>query len=164
MRFAIYYPLHFIGIFLLFLAIGGMCISCRNGLSKEENPSRKFLAITHGVALLIIIIGGMGLMKATGAMIPNEDGSTSMPAWIILKMVLWLVFGCSSIIIYKQPKLASVFLFFFMALGTFAGLTAKFKSWTAFSSFFSSPAVEEPAEQPTETEDSSEKSEATDAK
>ena len=69
----------------------------------------------------MIIIGGMGLMKFYGAFNP-------MPAWIIIKMCIWLVFGFSSLLIYKLPKFATLFLFIFMLLGAFAGLTAKFKS------------------------------------
>ena len=121
MRLAIYYPIHFIGIFLLFLTIGGMCIYVRNGGEKSENPSRKFLAITHGIALVMVIVGGMGLMKFYGAFNP-------MPSWIIIKICIWLILGFSSMIIYKLPKLSTLFLFIFLALGAFAGLTAKFKS------------------------------------
>ena len=131
-RIAIYYPIHFIGIFLLFLAIGGMCISCRNGVEKKDNPSRKFLAITHGIALLMVIIGGMGLM--TGFMYHKAAGG--MPPWIILKLVIWVIFGCSSLIIYKLPKLATVTFFIFMALGAFAALAAKFQSFTGYSNYF----------------------------
>lgn len=121
MRLAIYYPIHFIGIFLLFLTIGGMCIYAKNGGEKKDNPSRKFLAITHGIALLLVITGGMGLMKFYGVFNP-------MPTWIIVKLCIWLIFGFSSMIIYKAPKFATLFLFIFLALGAFAGLTAKFKS------------------------------------
>ena len=130
MRLAIYYPVHFIGIFLLFLTIGGMCLYARNGGEKKDNPSRKFLAITHGVALLLIIIGGMGLMTAYQFHKPH------MPAWIIIKMCIWLVFGFSSMLIYKLPKFATLFLFIFMLLGVFAGLTAKFKSIDLYKSMF----------------------------
>ncbi|MCM8532854.1 MAG: hypothetical protein NE330_16925, partial [Lentisphaeraceae bacterium] len=103
MRLAIYYPIHFIGIFLLFLAVGGMCLYARNGGEKADNPSRKFLAITHGIALLMVIVGGMGLMTA------YQIHKPQMPAWIIIKMVIWLFFGFSSMLIYKFPKLSTVF-------------------------------------------------------
>ncbi len=129
MRYAIYYPVHFIGIFLLLLSIGGMCIYCRNGGEKKDNPSRKFLAITHGIALLMVIIGGMGLMKVLEAFNP-------MPTWILIKLSIWLVFALSSLLIYKIPKLSTLFLFLFLLLATFAGMTAKFKSLEAYKSFF----------------------------
>jgi uncharacterized membrane protein SirB2 len=134
-RIAIYYPIHFIGIFLLFLAIGGMCISCRNGFEKKDNPSKKFLAITHGIALLMIVIGGMGLM--TG----YQYHVGGMPGWIILKLVIWVIFGCSSLIIYKLPKFATVTLFAFLALVAFSGMTAKFKSVDYYKNHFRAPAL-----------------------
>lgn len=127
MRLALYYPIHFIGIFLMLLTIGGMCIYCRNGGEKKENPSRKFLAIVHGISLLLIIVGGMGLMKFYGVFNP-------MPAWIIIKLCIWLIFGFSSLIIYKFPKFATLFLFLFMLLAALAGLTAKFKSFDYYKS------------------------------
>ncbi len=136
MRYAIYYPIHFIGIFLLLLSIGGMCIYCRNGGAKKDNPSRKFLAITHGIALLMVILGGMGLMKALHAFNP-------MPTWILVKLSIWVIFSLSSLLIYKIPKLSTLFLFLFLLLAVFAGMTAKFKSIEVYKSFFKSN-VEQP--------------------
>lgn len=130
MRLAIYYPIHFIGVFLLFLAIGGMCLYVRNGGSKEDNPSRKFLAIIHGISLVMVIIGGMGLMTA------YQIHKPSMPVWIYLKMAIWLFFGFSSLLIYKLPKLSTVFLIIFVLLGAFAGISAKFRGIENFLNLF----------------------------
>ena len=131
---ALYYPIHIVGILLLFLAIGGMCVCIRNGLDKKENPSRKFLAITHGVALLMIITGGMGLMTA------NLYHVGGMPTWIIIKLVIWVIFGCSSLIIYKMPKFATAAFFTFLLLGVFAGMTAKFKTVEFYKNNLNTPA------------------------
>jgi hypothetical protein len=127
MRFAIYYPIHFFGIFLVFMSIGAMCLYVRNGGLKENNPSRKFLAISHGVGLLFIMTGGMGLMKA---------GGFGFQPFILFKLCIWLIVGSSSMIIYKKPKLATVFFFFFCVLGLLAGLAGKFKSFDVYMSFF----------------------------
>jgi cytochrome c553 len=129
-RYAIYYPIHFIGIFLTFICIGGICVHVKNGGTKEDNKSRKLLAITHGVALLLTIIGGMGLMKATHA------ATNGFPLWIILKLVIWVILGASSLIIYKLPKLATIFFFSFTLLGIFAALLAKFKFLSIFTGYF----------------------------
>jgi uncharacterized membrane protein SirB2 len=130
MRYALYYPIHFTGIFLLFMSLGAICLHCMNGGTKENNPSRKFLAALHGVGLLLTIVGGMGLMKAVGA------ASGGMPAWIILKMFLWLILGSASMIVYKQPGKARLFFFLFCAMGILAALTAKFKSLDFFLLWF----------------------------
>ena len=130
MRYAIYYPIHFLGIFLLFMSLGAMCIYCRNGGTKEDNPSRKFLAITHGVGLFLSILGGMGLM----AVLQYSKGG--MPAWIVAKLVIWLILGMASMMVYKAPKKATFFFFLFCVLGLLAGLSAKFKSFEAFCSYF----------------------------
>ena len=131
-RYAIYYPIHFLGIFITFMCIGAMCIYCKNGGVKDNNPSRKFLAITHGISLLLVMIGGMGLMKATGAAV------NGFPVWINLKLVIWLIVGMSSMVIYKKPKLATLWFFIYASLGIFAGLTAKFKSFEGYLNYFSS--------------------------
>jgi len=130
MRVGIYYPIHFLGIFLLFMSLGALCIHCRNGGNKQDNPSRKLLAITHGVGLLLSIIGGMGLMKAYAL---TENG---FPAWIMLKMTIWLILGSSTLLVYKYPKKASFFFFSFCALGFFAATAAKFKTFEFFISYF----------------------------
>ena len=114
------------------MCIGAMCIYCKNGGEKDNNPSRKFLAITHGISLLMVMIGGMGLMKATGAAV------NGFPAWINLKLVIWLIVGMSSMVIYKKPKLATLWFFIYASLGIFAGLTAKFKSFEGYLNYFSS--------------------------
>ena len=129
MRLAIYYPIHFIGIFLLFMCIGAMCIHVRNGGDKKENPSRKFLAITHGVALLLVMTGGMGLMTAYSYFNP-------IPTFVIIKLVIWLILGFSSLLIYKLPQLSTLFFFIFVALGALAGLSAHFKFWSVYTSYF----------------------------
>ena len=129
MRVAIYYPIHFFGIFLLFMSLGAMCVYCRNGGTKEDNPSRKFLAITHGVGLLLSIVGGMGLMKA------YAYAQGGFPGWITFKLCVWLVFGMATMLVYKMPKKATLFFFIFCLLGFFAGLAAKFKSFEVYNSF-----------------------------
>jgi uncharacterized membrane protein SirB2 len=130
LRYALYYPTHFLGIFMTFMCIGAMCIYCKNGGSKEDNPSRKFLAIIHGIGLLLLIIGGMGLMKATGA------AANGFPTWILIKLCVWIIVGMSSMVIYKKPQFSTLWFFLYCSLGVFAGLTAKFKSLDYFLSLF----------------------------
>jgi cytochrome c553 len=129
-RYAIYYPIHFIGIFLLFMCIGATCIHVSNGGTKADNKSRKLLGICHGVALLMVIVGGMGLIKATFAV------SNGFPAWIIIKLAIWLILGASSLIIYKQPKYSTAFFFIFSLLGIIAALAAKFKFLSVYTGYF----------------------------
>ena len=130
MRVPIYFPIHFLGIFLLFMSLGAMCVYCRNGGTKEDNPSRKFLASMHGLGLLLTIIGGMGLMKAFAV------SANGMPAWIIVKLCIWLFLGMASMLVYKFPKRATLFFFLFCFCGCLAGLAAWFKSLDVFLTFF----------------------------
>lgn len=120
-RYLIYRPIHFLGIFLIMMAIGAICLHVMNGGTKEDNPKRKFLAIVHGIGLLLAMTGGMGLMKAQNL---SHAVGTSLPHWIIVKLAIWTIFGMASFLIYKLPKLAPAFFFLFCFLGVSAGFLA----------------------------------------
>ena len=113
--------MHFLGIFLIMLSIGAICTHVMSGGTKENNPKRKFFAITHGVGLLLALTGGMGLMAAQHL---THAAGEKLPHWIIVKLIIWLIFGMASMLIYKLPKLAPAFFFLFCFLGVSAGFLA----------------------------------------
>ncbi len=49
--------LHFAGIFLTFLSLGGTLLHALNGGDRESNPSRRWIAMGHGIGLLLVLIG-----------------------------------------------------------------------------------------------------------
>jgi len=71
----IYQLLHFAGIFTLLFSFGSLFIG------KNYN---KGAAMAHGVGLILILISGFG-MQATMHL--------GFPVWLILKIVIWLIFG-----------------------------------------------------------------------
>jgi hypothetical protein len=71
----IYRLLHFAGIFTLFFSFGSLFIG------KNYN---KGAAMAHGVGLILILVSGFG-MQATM--------NLGFPVWLILKIVIWVVFG-----------------------------------------------------------------------
>ena len=74
-KFEIYKLLHMAGVFTLIFSFGSLFIG------KNYN---KGAAMAHGIALLVILISGFG-MQAT-----HDLG---FPVWLILKIVIWLIFG-----------------------------------------------------------------------
>jgi hypothetical protein len=96
----IYKIIHLTGILMIFLALGGVATNAINGGSKYY-PWRKPAAITHGVGLLLSLVGGFGLLARLGV---SHGG---LPAWVIAKLVIWGIFAGSVSLIYFKPKAAA---------------------------------------------------------
>jgi hypothetical protein len=73
---SIYKLIHFIGIFTLMLSLGSI-------FTKYN----KCAVIGHGVGLVLIIIGGLGLQARMGIDL--------FSGWLVAKIVIWLIFGAS---------------------------------------------------------------------
>ena len=82
--------LHLAGIGLMLLAIGG--------LAQGNDSNRKLLSIAHGVGLLVALVAGFGLMARYEILWP-------WPGWVMVKMVLWLVFGASIVLLKRLPQM-----------------------------------------------------------
>ena len=107
-----YKVIHLVGVFLILLPLGGICLHMANGGTREY-PNRKFAAILHGIGLLIAIVGGFGMLARLGMM-------QSLPAWVIAKLVIWLILGGVPALIYRQPGFAKGFLLLIALLATTA--------------------------------------------
>jgi hypothetical protein len=75
----IYKLLHFTGIILLLLGLGG-------ALCAGRETSGKFIAIFHGLGALLILVSGFGMQAKMKAAYLAEHGST-WPTWMILKVL-----------------------------------------------------------------------------
>ena len=82
--------LHLAGIGLMLLAIGG--------LAQGNDSNRKLLSIAHGVGLLVALVAGFGLMARYPIL-------WAWPGWLMVKMVLWLVFGASIVLLKRLPQM-----------------------------------------------------------
>jgi hypothetical protein len=92
--------LHIVGIVLLFLAIGGLCLHGIGGGTRDTNPARGLLAATHGFGTLIIIVTGFGMLgvKYGGA----------MPGWVHPKLLVWLCLAAVPSLIGRKPSSARI--------------------------------------------------------
>lgn len=102
MDYTVYKLLHMIGIFSLFLALGGMI-----SYSKGTSPNKALIGAFHGIGLVLILVSGFGLKAKLFI-----DG---FPTWIIAKLVLWLVFG-GIVVIAKKGILKGAALWSVMLL------------------------------------------------
>ncbi len=101
-NFEIYRLLHMAGVFTLLFSFGSLFIG------KNYN---KGAAIAHGIALVVILVSGFGMH-------PLKLG---FPVWLILKILIWVIFG-GFIILAKKRVLNGFFAWIFiisLAIATF---------------------------------------------
>ena len=108
---------------LMYMALGGLAVLAGTASSDDGKPTRRYLTILHGTALLIIFVAGFGLMAKKLAL----GGPGTWPGYIWLKMVLWLLLGGSTVLLRKQPSLMRPMMVILPIVGLFAGYVALFK-------------------------------------
>ena len=116
MPYAFYKVIHLLGIMMVFLSMGGIMHHVINGGTKENNVWRKAVAMTHGIGLLLVIVAGFGLLARLGVSV--------LSGWVIVKLIVWLIIGGLSGVIYKQPTTAKPLWFIILILGAVAAYLA----------------------------------------
>lgn len=117
MTYEIYKLLHLVGMMMLFAGAGGLVLQ-----HLQDSPSdraRKLAGLTHGIALLILLVAGFGAAA-------KREWSLASP-WLVGKMVIWLVFGLAPMWIRKLPKQAKLLWWLLVVLGALAGYLAIYK-------------------------------------
>ena len=107
MNYEIYRLIHFIGIFTLMFAFGSL-------FTGEK--STKAAAIGHGVGLLLILLGGFGMQAKMKDVYTAVYGS-SFPTWLILKVVIWVIFGGSMVLAKRRVVKGAAAWILIIALG-----------------------------------------------
>ena len=115
----VYLFVHLFSVFLLFGSLGGLALHVMNGGDKESNANRKLIIISHGVAMLLILIAGVGAL--------HRSGGSFAQGWVHAKLTIWLVLGAAPAIIYRKPALSKVLWFVLPLLGGLAFYFARFK-------------------------------------
>ena len=102
---------HLIGVFLLFMGIGGMIV--RSILGDKDNKQLKILcSVSHGLGLVIILIAGFGILGVA---------KLAFGPWVIVKLIIWLIFGAVIIVINRKPELGKIIWFLLLILAATAG-------------------------------------------
>lgn len=117
MSYQLYKLLHVGGVMLLFIALGSSILLAALGAADPQRW-RKLAGITHGVALLLILVTGFGILAKTGL---------GFPGWVWAKLVVWLLIGASVAAIRRLPEHATLFFFLLPVLGTIAGYLGIYK-------------------------------------
>lgn len=110
----VYKVMHLLGNFMIIAALGGLIVHIINGGSKEHS-FRKGVAMTHGIGLLLSLVGGFGALARLGIV------QAGLPGWVYVKVAIWLLFGGMTAILVRKPEFAKSLWFVTLVL---AGLGA----------------------------------------
>jgi len=117
----LYEIIHVIGIAMLFVAIGGVAVHAANGGTKANTSTRGIVATIFGLGSFLILLGGFGMMARLGLV------RGAPPAWLTVKMVIWLVLSALVLVPYRKPALAKPFLLLLPLLAGLAVYMAVYK-------------------------------------
>jgi hypothetical protein len=93
-----YRVLHFSGIFLMMMSLGGMCLRGMSGGGRDF-PQRKWLGMFHGIGALASLIAGFGMVAAM---------KYGWQGWLVAKTAIWLTLSMAPVLIYRRPDLAKL--------------------------------------------------------
>lgn len=99
MPYEIYKIIHLTGVVMTFLALGGVAVHAMNGGTKADNQGRKVLAMTHGMGLLLALVGGFGLLARINLSFP-------WGGWVFVKLAIWLFLGGVFSVFLRKPQVS----------------------------------------------------------
>jgi hypothetical protein len=117
-----YKVLHLVSVLTLFAVLGGVAVHAMNGGTLKGNAARRIVASLHGIAILVTLIAGFGLMSRLDLM------RGGIPLWVWGKLVIWLATVLLLALPYRRPALARPLLLFGLPLlGAAAAWLAVYK-------------------------------------
>ena len=112
---------HLVGIFLLFLGLGGMAFAANAGFGAAKKQLRLTAHLCHGGGLLFILASGIAMLASRGLL--HGD----VPGWVKAKFVIWLVMGGSIALAAKFSRALRMLLLGWVLLGAAAAYLALYK-------------------------------------
>jgi hypothetical protein len=109
MRYQLYQIIHLTGILMVFLAYGGMIVRAATG--SDNKGLRRLGALTSGIGLFLILLGGFGLLAVL---------NYGWPIWVLVKVAIWVILGAMIAIINRKPECAQFTWWFTIILGMVA--------------------------------------------
>jgi uncharacterized membrane protein len=122
LKFDTYELIHLTGIFFVLVAVGSVALHAANGGLKVTSTTRRLVAITHGIGMFVILLGGFGLLARLGI---QQGGG--FPGWVWVKLGIWVLLGALIAVPYRWPAAARAIWLLVPVLGVIAGFFAIFK-------------------------------------
>lgn len=113
----VYKVVHLVGVLMVFLSLGGVATHAINGGTKNHSW-RKPVAATHGIGLVLSLVGGFGLLARLGIV---QGG---LPGWIWAKLVIWVFFAILVGVLVRKPTIAKPLWLVMITLGGLAAYLA----------------------------------------
>ena len=130
MTLAAYKVVHILGVLFLFTALGSLLAAAwpsgnaagSAGAGSNAGPLRKRAGLTHGLALVLVLVSGFGMLARLGSSAPGVWG-----LWVWLKLLTWLLLGAGLTLIRRQPRWAPGLWLLLPVLGGLAAYLALYK-------------------------------------
>lgn len=113
-----YKVLHVLAVVYVFAALGALLLHSWNRGSKESNRGGKWVGMTHGIGLLVVLISGFGMLAKLGL---------GFGLWVWLKLAIWLFLGGVIAMIRRRPSWAPALWVVVPLLGGVAAALAIYK-------------------------------------
>jgi hypothetical protein len=120
MSYQAYKVIHILGVLFVFASLGALMLAAREGV--ERGNGRKLAGMTHGIALLLVLVAGFGTLARLGLGNP-----ATWPMWVWIKLAIWLVLGGIIVLIRRAPQLGTLLWWLLPLLGGIAAWAAIFK-------------------------------------
>lgn len=118
MPFDFYKVMHFFGLVMVFTALGGQIVVALNGGDSKQQPGRKWIAIFHGLGLVLVLVAGFGMIAKLGI---------GFPGWVLAKIAIWVTLGSIGAVVARKRNLAGMIWIFVITLGLAASYLARYK-------------------------------------
>jgi hypothetical protein len=119
MSYAAYKVIHILGVLFVFTSLGALMLASQ---AAVERGARKLAGMTHGIALILVLVAGFGTAAKLG--LPNPG---AWPLWLWIKVAVWLVLGGIIVLIRRKPQLVRLLWWLLPLLGGIAAWAAVFK-------------------------------------
>ena len=117
LSYQVYKILHLVSLFGVFMCLGALIVHRMNGGDKDF-PARKWVMMSFGIFMFLVLTGGFGLLARIGV---------GMQPWVYAKMVLWLLVGGYLSVIVRKPEWARVSWFVLLLFGATGAYVALYK-------------------------------------
>ncbi len=109
-----YKVLHIAAVALMLTGLGALCALAGGG----GNGLRRLAGIFHGLALVLLLISGFGMLAKL---------AIGFPGWVLVKLVIWLLLGAVVALLRRRPASASWLFVVLPLLVALAGALALYK-------------------------------------
>jgi hypothetical protein len=124
MSYSFYKIMHILGVFATLVGLAVTATHAALGGTRADNPMRKLLGAVHGIALLLVLTGGFGMLARLGAM------HGALPTWVFVKLAIWVAFAGAIALPYLSRGWARALLVLLPLLAALGGATALLKPFS----------------------------------